>query len=200
MAKSGQAPKLSKAAMQKALALRRSGWTLARIAAEFDMHVSNISRQLRHAEAAGEHLPTARTGRPRKRPRAQGEAPPSPPAPRVTHAALEALSEQQLLELEPGVLGEVLFGVIGSEYLPALRRMIQHAIAELDMVRMRDAIKIELEIKQRLIAAIPPKPPDPREDPANVAARDRVRARIDELVERHSEELCASCAQRVRAA
>lgn len=89
------------------------------------------------------------------------------------------------LEGDPTVeLGPRLFGVYWSEYLPAIGKLLRRAIADANGRAVADWIKIDADIKGRVLAAVPPKPPDPEEDPANVAARDEVRSMLEELARR----------------
>lgn len=60
----------------------------------------------------------------------------------------------------------------------------------------RDLVKLEIDLTKSLVGLTPPKPPDPADDPANVDARDYLRAKILDLVEnaeRRRGALCARC-------
>jgi len=189
--KNGQ--QLTKTQKKQAIALRKRGISQARIAAAVGTSTATISRFLARARDAGERLPAARTGRPRRR----REAPP----PSV--AAPERLAElrEQVAALDPPALLEA----ARADYLPALGRIARRALDDDNVVVARDAIRLELEIAERLIASMPPPPVDPKDDPRNTAARDFVRNKLQQVArsrlanraEREAAVLCPTCRARL---
>lgn len=159
---------------------------MARIAERLGVSINTVSKTLKRLEAQGHDVPHAMTGRPRKdaKARARKKAQeakdriPTPKDPVADQIASIATT------VAPEDIGPQLLHVVGSEYLPAIQRMVRDAIAEGHLARMRDAIRLEIEIKQRVINAVPPPPPDPEDDPLYRTAKARLIAKAKRIVER----------------
>ncbi len=206
MGRGGPRPKLSKADIARAVALKRKGQTLKQIAKALGCSISLVSIRLREAEAAGAHVPAARTGRPRKRPtkgtkgqprarRKRGKkAPPAPPEDDPEFGKLFRRDCSKLPDGPTDALDE-----LRSKRLPEIAKMLRWAIADGDLVRTRDLFKLEIEFIERINGAAPPDELKPEDDPANRRARDAVRARIVEATKRHVADLCDGCRQSIGA-
>ncbi len=179
--------------LQRALKLRRQGTSLARIAGELGVSVSTVSRALSSAGDGGERLPAARTGRPRKT-KAKRKRKTKP-------AADDRLAEiRDELDKLGGDAADVL-QVIRQRRLPELSRVADGALKGENLVLFRDAVRLEIELAERIIAATPPPPPDPKEDPRNLEARAEVLGQLQRLAEVQRKELakklCDSCRAKV---
>ena len=185
-----------KSTRDKAVDLRREGLTQEQIAKRLGLHQSTIARHLRAAEADGARLPPpAKSGRPRKAAKAAKKAE------RAERPPVDTPTEAELLGLSPHEAAKRLFGVHASEYLPEIRRRIRDAIADEELVGLDKWIALEVKIEKEVLAAIPPKPPDPTENPANVEARRRVRGELARLAKMRraslEEKLCSPCRARL---
>jgi transposase len=165
----------------KMLKLHRQGLSQQEIADRLGCNQKTVSQALREVEREGEKLRPTRRGRPRKA--VAGEV-----RQRVipeTNDEPLGFDEAELLGLSGHEAGQRIFGVYGTQYLPALRRRIRPLIlsaeSTTEMQLLAKLVEIEGRIEKELLAAIPPRPPDPAEDPANVGARDRVRAELERL-------------------
>jgi hypothetical protein len=67
---------------------------------------------------------------------------------------------------------------IRVQVLPELQRMRTAALGAGNVKLGSDVIKLSIETAKSLIAARPPDPPNPEDDPANAEARDAVRAML----------------------
>lgn len=197
MAKSGPPRKLSNRDLRTAIEMRRSGSTLEAIASRLGCSAKHVSTILIRAESEGERLPVARVGRPRKRP-AEGEE-----GPRRTSVARPAASPPDVPSGLPGagaplpaplppprgerdesplpMSPDEALEELRLRRLPELARVARDALADGNLPLFRDAVKIELDLAQRIRDATPPPPPDPEDDPAYTDARDRVRAKLEDL-------------------
>jgi len=191
--------KLNSEQVAEAVALRRRGFALERIAAQLGVSHSTISRALKKS---GEQFPTARRGAHRRskaskptpkhtRPTSKASKP-TPKRGPSTKKDDEALVAR-LRELDPvASLDEV-----RVEWLPKSKAMADEAFDRGDPVAARDWTRLHIEMAERLQAAIPPPAPDPAEDPRNLEARAAVRAHLARLAARRrselAEKLCAPC-------
>lgn len=82
------------------------------------------------------------------------------------------------------------------ERLETVKGLGAQAAADGDLSGFRDMTKLELELVAKITALLPPKPPDPEDDPANVSARDTTRARILDMIEdseHRAGRMCTKC-------
>ena len=167
--------KLSESQRARMVELRRQGWTLERLSGEIGVNRATIGRYLRRAEEAGERLPHARTGRPRKAAPRVGRPPTTSGDERLTALRAE-------LAGMAGAADEVL-AAIRTKRLPELGRLADEAIEDRNLILYRDAVRLEIEIAERIIMAAPAAPPDPEADPRYEPARERLLAKMRQLAE-----------------
>jgi hypothetical protein len=77
--------------------------------------------------------------------------------------------------------------------LPRLALIRRDATHDGNMPLLERAIKAELQLAERIRNATPTPDLDPKDDPANRAARNLAMARISSLVSRHMGTLCEEC-------
>lgn len=169
MAKPGAKPKLTPSAIKTAIRLRREGVPQSTIATRLGVDVSQISRCLKKAEEQGEVLPVSTVGRPRK-----------------NGSARDVVVKQRGFNIGVGPFPQTPNETLAelSARLPELAQARRDALADEEYKLFLELSKIEIDLAARIHAATPPDPPDPEEDPANVAARDSVRAELQRLAER----------------
>lgn len=178
----------------QAVALYRKGLTQRVIADRVGVSRATVQRWLARARDEGVRLPTPARGRPRKRASKASKAPaPSPEA----DGSVDRLLEQLAQLPEGDALRE-----IGAIRLPQIRETADRAHAEGNLPLFRDAVKLEIDLTQKLEAAIPPPPPDPQEDPANLDARRDVISKLEALANKQSDRIlsvaCPDCARKLR--
>jgi hypothetical protein len=169
----------SKAKRAEALRLLQAGHSQTRTATLVGCSRSSVQRWREAALAAGVTGLAAKTGRPRRKNRRAGKQ----------AAPIGGDIGRRIADLDiPADLVEV-----RSRWLPNARRLVDEALSHGDSVAARDWIRIYIETAERLIAATPPPLPDPEDDPANVAARGRVRAKLTDVASTVARKLCAPC-------
>ena len=180
MSKKSNNPKVS-ALKSKAIEMRRRGATLQEIATEVSRSISTVSGWLKASGAHG--LPQSPRGRRKKSPI---EIPTTVEAGEATAAIVEALGG----EVPPPMMPLV------KERLPQITAAANVALEQGDRAAYRDFVKMEVDLARQLMAMIPPKPPDPEDDPANEKARERVRQLRDRLLaarDREAEAVLDGC-------
>lgn len=181
-------PKLNKAQIAEAIAMRKRGFALERIASSFDVSHSTISRALKKS---GEVFQPASRGAHRR------AKPTKPSRGRPSTSTSDDELTKRLRELDPlASLDEV-----RVEWLPKSKAMADEAFERGDPVSARDWTRLHIEMAERLQAAIPPPPPDPAEDPRNLEARAKVRETLERLAAKRrdelAEKLCEACRAKV---
>ena len=179
--------RISDRACARAAELARQGVPQRQIAARLraeglaDVSQATVSRAIK---AAGGGAVRRHGGRPRAdktivggRPTPQ-QRPPSP-APATAATAHDLVAE---LRAKVGSSPHEALQTILNRRLPDLDRIADRALAAENLPLATAALRLEVEIAERLIAATPPPPADPETDPANALARDILIGRLEGMV------------------
>lgn len=169
----------------KAVQLVASGLSQAAAARELGVTQQTVCRWLREAEKHGAKIWKQPQGRPRKA---------------VPAAALDAAVVDDLAERLEGLGIPEELVVVRGEWLSKARLQADEALAAGNSAAARDWMRIYIDTAERLLQAIPPEPPDPVEDPANVAARTEVLEHLRRLAEVRGAELAKKLCEACRAA
>lgn len=211
---------------EQALAMRKRQATLDEIATKLGRSKSTVCRWLQASEEEGAaRVPGVRAGRPRKpkgrdrkpakpapsktetapskkprstKPAKEREPEPSQPKapatePDVNAEVAELVSRLGLLESDP----DAYLAAVRERLLPDILRMQLEARNQVQLSAYRDLAKLELDVTARIIAMMPKPPPDPATDPANLEARDTVRATLADRCRTVAGRLCTACRDRL---
>jgi hypothetical protein len=191
-------PRISDRARDRIVQLAKQGHPQAAIALQLvteglveKISQSAISKILSARKAAGEKIahrtrPDPRTAA-RRRLAAQARADDEGPAP-MRPDEMAALPEQLRLT-DDDELGSV-------EHLRRRLAEVSRMIAEAksagelgNPALFRDLVKLEAYLTQQVLALTPKPPPDPAQDPTNVAAKRALIAKVERLIQ-HEEKAC----------
>jgi hypothetical protein len=156
--------KLTKAALAKALELQKAGLKLRQIVIRLradgiaDVTHQALSKALSKVDPATLPAPD----------------PVSSSAPKRRRSKKASTPEEVLQKIQ-------------GEVLPQLDDIRDAALNHKNLDLATKALTLSIKTAQALIAARPPDPPDPGEDPANTQARDEVRTMLAELARRYRE-------------
>lgn len=161
--------KLTKAATDRAVQLRRSGMSGQLIARTLrNEGLASVSRATVDRALAAEGLVASR-GRPRR----------TKAAPTTTGAATPATAPA-LPAAEP-------WDHVATR-LEEVRALIVGAHRDKNIAAYRDLVRLEAELLGQIAAMRPPPAPDPETDPMYTRARDQLLEAVDRLVQAHEDE------------
>jgi len=169
-----------------------------------DVSQQAVSSAIRRHEAKHGAEPRRKRDDPRTRARRGGGAKAKKRRPRPASARRRpakrpedrlAAIRDELGELGGGALD--VLQAIRTRRLPQVSAIADQAHADQNFPLYKAAAELELKLAQQIVAAMPPAPLPPEQDPANLEARDRVRAELDRLSGRLqqqlAEQLCDQC-------
>ncbi len=178
---------------QEAIKLAAQGMSQRAIGERLGCSQKTVSRILRKAEAEGARVFRRAPGRPSK-----ANPQPSSPGP---EALPPQLGDDELAKKLASLDIPAELTVVRSTWLPEARKLVDQALEAGNAAQARDWVKIYVDMAERLLQAIPPAPPDPKEDPRNLEARRDVLGHLQRLADVQRRELgkqlCDDCRVKV---
>lgn len=155
---------MKNAKKKQAIEMVKRGATYSQVAEAIGTSTSSVGRWVTAARKAGEAIPEAWTGRPRK---VRGSKRPAMPS-KASKRSAAAVNDAAELGDGPSV----------EDRLAEVGALISKASAEGDHQAYIRLIKLEADLKLKQAALRPPPPPDPEADPLYVEARRRLQAQL----------------------